>query len=77
VSRHYHVLCGLQGLYMPDTNDVCETWSEAVECASEHADGYAEDMECEATKHSDDYYTIGQFSVEIHECDAACEVDHD
>ena len=32
MTRHYHVIGGLQGLYMPDVNDVCGTEQHAREC---------------------------------------------
>lgn len=76
--RHYHVLCGLRGCYMPETNDVADTWAEAVAQAAVEAEAWSEAHEIPAVKHADDYYTIGQFSVEIHSCDATgCEVNHD
>ena len=30
---HYHVLIGLEGGYMPDTNHYCETLADALETA--------------------------------------------
>lgn len=33
--KHYHVLVGLEGGYMPDTNHFCKTLQEAIQCAIE------------------------------------------
>ena len=35
MKKHYHVLQGLDGLYMPNSNDVCTTKAEATACAIE------------------------------------------
>lgn len=78
MGRHYHVLCGLRGGFMPDTNDVCNTWGEAIRQAAVEAAAWAEVHEMPAVRHAVDYYSIGQFSVEVHACDSAsCEVGND
>ena len=71
MGRHWHVLAGLQGLYMPETNDVYESRAEAREGAGMVAEAWQEDRpDLEMTRHCADYYRIGQFSVEVTECDS-------
>jgi hypothetical protein len=42
VSKHYHVISGLQGGYIPNTNDVYPTKSAALDGAKWHLDAYYE-----------------------------------
>ena len=39
MSDHYHVLVGLRGCYMPDSNDVCRTLQDAFSAASWQIEG--------------------------------------
>jgi hypothetical protein len=44
-TRHYHVLCGLQGGYMPDSNDVCSTLTEAYAIARDLKSLFTDDID--------------------------------
>lgn len=46
--KHYHVLCGLRGMYMPDINDVYRSKRAALSGAAWWANSYREDG-CEVT----------------------------
>lgn len=75
--RHYHVLCGLRGCFMPDTNDFCDSWAEAIQLAAVQAEAWSETHGMPAVRHAVDYYSIGQFSVEVYPCDSVtCEESH-
>jgi len=45
--RHYHVLAGFNGLYMPDSNDVCYTKREAQACLHELAEDARDRIACD------------------------------
>lgn len=87
MSKHYHVLCGMGGGYMPNTNDLCSTKRSAEDTAKWHADQWREEAwhaaECgekltiRGNKRegyvisSDSPYDLGHY-IEIVEC---CEED--
>ena len=71
--KHYHVLCGLRGMYMPNSNDVHATRKGAESGAAWLAETYRDDGETRVTgsaRHG--YYTVGDNEcIEITVCDAA------
>lgn len=40
MSKHYHVIAGLQGGYIPNTNEVWQFKGEALDAAAWIVDGY-------------------------------------
>lgn len=72
-TKHYHVLQGLQGLYMPNCNDVFSSKGEAQRYAAElAADARDQEYKVSGSARSG-YYTIGEHEcIEITEC---CESD--
>ena len=51
-AKHFHVLSGLQGMYMPDENRVYETRKEAEAGARSLAKMYRDDGERVAARHA-------------------------
>jgi len=45
--RHYHVLAGFVGLYMPDSNYVCHTKRHAQQCLHEEAEQVRDRIACD------------------------------
>lgn len=76
-KKHYHVLCGLSGCYMPDSNDVYRTREEAREGAKEMARHWASDLDIPRDRHGmfkryridDDLYVFGHNEIRVTECD--------
>jgi hypothetical protein len=78
VARHFHVLVGLCGLYMPDDNVVCETRKEAEDAARSIAKQYRDDGERVSGSAKSGYYTVGEnHCIEIADCDDAQCLDGD
>jgi hypothetical protein len=69
-AKHYHVLVGLRGLYMPNENHVYRTLKEAREGAADIAEFYldqGEDVRASMTG-----YLVGDNdSIELVPCDDA------
>jgi hypothetical protein len=66
---HYHVLCGLKGLYMPDSNDVYPSYRKALSGA---ADGARHAKECgdKVTGSAREGFDVGEHhAIWIQECD--------
>lgn len=81
MGRHYHVLCGLRGCYMPNSNNVHRTRRDAERDAAWCADdrrGYGDKVTGSARQ---GYYEVGEGEcIEITTCtDATClqESDHE
>jgi hypothetical protein len=72
--RHFHVLVGLSGMYMPNENHVYLTRKEAEEGARWLADQFRDDGERVTGSARSGFYAIGdRESIEITACDeAAC-----
>jgi hypothetical protein len=76
-TKHYHVLIGLRGLYMPNNNDVCKTKEEATECAEWWAEHFADDPETKVEKTCDDFWEVGEHEcIEITECNESDCLEH-
>jgi hypothetical protein len=68
--RHYHVLCGLRGCYMPNANDVHRTRTAAERGARAWAESYRDDGLKVTGSAAEGYYTVGDHEcIEITECD--------
>ena len=67
---HYHVMAGLRGCYMPDSNERFDTLQEATDYAATEAAEWSEAHEKPVTKHSDLFYSIGDaHCVYVDGCD--------
>ena len=55
-KKHYHVLAGMKGGYLADTNDTYNTKREALQAARGAAKGAREHME--VVKLSDTFYDL-------------------
>lgn len=74
--RHYHVLCGLRGCYMPDDNSVYATRKDAERSAVWLAKNAREEGERVTGSAKSGYYTVGEHNcIEITECDSDCNVE--
>jgi hypothetical protein len=58
MSRHYHVLTGMGGGYMPDGNDFCSTRASAEDTAKWHADEWRERIATDDEKDPTERYRI-------------------
>ena len=80
--KHYHVLTGMRGGYMPDDNAYCATLAEARQCAKSAADSYRDEWEddkpiyrvsgnmrdgYEVMPRDADEHTLGYY-IQINEC---------
>ncbi len=81
--KHYHVLIGLRGLYMPNTNHVCSTLVEARGLAKETAENFR-DEDTSVRRINADYYTFGprrgghNECIEVSVCDETrCRIEED
>jgi hypothetical protein len=67
-KKHYHVLCGLKGLYMPDSNDICTSRRQAERFAAEGA-RHARDCGDKVTGSAREGYSLGEHNaLWIQEC---------
>ncbi len=70
-AKHFHVLAGLRGLYMPDENRVYETRKEAEAGARSLAKMYRDEGERVRGSAKSGFYSVGENqSIEIAACDA-------
>ncbi len=77
-KRHYHVLVGLAGMYMPNDNTVCRTRREAEACARDTAARFRDDGDRVSGSARAGYYTVGESEcIEITDCDTAACLDDD
>jgi hypothetical protein len=71
-AKHFHVLAGLEGMYMPNENRVYETRREAEGGARSLAQMHREEGERVTGSARSGYYTVGDHhSIEITDCDQA------
>jgi hypothetical protein len=71
-DKHYHVLVGMCGLYMPDSNVVFERLRDAQRYARDEADAAREqgDRVRKVPGVGHGYYTIGSnYCIEVTDCD--------
>ncbi len=45
MNKHYHMLMGMEGGYMPDVNHVCKTKQDASDSAQWQADQFRQDWD--------------------------------
>jgi hypothetical protein len=76
-ARHYHVLVGLRGLYMPNENHIYRTLKAAREGAAEIADFYRDQGEDVSGSASSGYLIGENESIELVRCDDARCLDRD
>jgi hypothetical protein len=70
--RHFHVLVGLSGMYMPNENHVYLTRREAEGGARLIADRFRDDGERVTGSARSGYYAVGESEcIEITDCDRA------
>jgi hypothetical protein len=70
MKKHYHVLVGLAGLYMPNSNTVCRTRREAESNAAWWAREAREQGDKVTGSAKTGYYSVGEHEcIEITECD--------
>lgn len=70
--RHFHVLVGLCGMYMPNENHVYLTRKEAEEGARWLADQFRDDGERVTGSARSGYYAVGESEcIEITDCTEA------
>ena len=70
--KHYHVLCGLRGMYMPNSNAAHATRKAAERDAAWCADDRRNDGETVTGSARSGYYTVGEYEcIEITTCDTA------
>jgi hypothetical protein len=66
-KKHYHVLTGLGGGYMPSSNEVYETKADALRGAREMKGIFQNDPETKV-KGRAGFYTVGNEYIEVTEC---------
>lgn len=69
MSKHYHVLQGLAGLYMPNTNDVFKSRREAEKSSAWNASNARKEGYKVTGSARAGYYSVGEHEcIEITEC---------
>ena len=69
--NHYHVLQGLRGCYMPNTNDVYRTKREAQSGAAWWAENARDEGERVVGSARSGFYEVGDHcSIEVTDCDS-------
>lgn len=67
--KHYHVLSGLTGGYLPNSNDVCATRREAEASARWLASTFRDDETRVSGSARDGWYNVGEYEyIKITEC---------
>jgi hypothetical protein len=66
VSKHWHVLIGLRGLYMPDANYAFTSRKQARQAAADFAEQEREGAECEGHESTEGPAGIATY------CDGSC-----
>jgi hypothetical protein len=72
--QHYHVISGLQGGYMPNSNDLFDRLSDARAYAISRANDARDNEDTVRGNARDGFYTIGEWEyIEITSCNDDCE----
>lgn len=73
MTKHYHVLTGLQGGYLPNSQYAVETYEEAITASANDAEAFNADIphdELDADEFTggDGFWANGRELIEVSEC---------